>query len=148
MTRNRVYSILFAGNLLAGAAGGNGFRINNFNRTAKVKSITFDIRFEDVTNAQQIPTEQNNVARYRLDAVSVPGEGGFTQVFEDYFEVNIHAVGNGNAFTLTRPSTIKLDSFYIRNQLRFAFTISNQDILNEIAYVGTVVVEIEDIEST
>jgi hypothetical protein len=148
MSKSRVYSILFNSTLLAGAAGGCGFRINNFNRTSKVKSLIFDMRIENVTTGQQIPAEMNEVVRYRLDVISNPNTQTFTQVFEDYFEVNVHAIGNGNSITFMRPREVKLDSFHIRNELRFSFVISNVDLLNEIAYVGTVIVEIEDVEST
>lgn len=148
MSKNRVYSILFTSTLLAGAAGGCGFRINNFNRTSKLKSVYFDMRVENVTTAQQIPESMNEVVRYRLDVVTNPATGVFTQVFENYFEVNAHTIGNGDAITMTRPKDLRLDSFYVRNELRFSLVISNQDLINKIAYLGTIVVELEDVEST
>jgi hypothetical protein len=139
--KNRVYTAAFQNLVLPGAAMNVTFQINNFNRTAKLKSLFFDLRIrENVTNLP-LQLENNNTQLFQLviNAFASP----FAQIFEAVAGAVIFA--NGVQFIMRRPNQLKFDSFYIPDTLGFAFNYQNFDLLLSFVYEVTVVCEIEDI---
>lgn len=145
MRKLRVYTVINTELVNAGAAGGNNFQLNNYNRTCLLRSILFDIQITNLANHQLLPLEQNTTQDFVLHIDAFPIGIPFAQLFEDPL-VPALFVNNGIAFDLYRPKQIVFDSFYLRNSLNFDFVCHNWDVLLNYNYLMSLTVEIEDIE--
>jgi hypothetical protein len=141
---NRVYTVTLHGGAAAGGANQNHqFLLKNENRTALLKSIAFDIRLATVVPDTILPLEQNTTQHFGLSVIGV--QGNFANIFQDFTVPGV-VVANGSQFDFYRPGQIKLDSFFIRNNLLFAFNYYNNDALIAYEYFASIIVEIQDLE--
>jgi hypothetical protein len=150
MIVNRVYSALIETDVLPGlpAIFNINWRINNYGRSFKLKYLDFDIQISQRTvPIHMIPLEENTNQEFVLQVVGFPAGTPVAETFED---ISIPAVflENGLQFNLYKPKQLRFDSFYVRNSLQFFLIYTNWDLLLTYHFRASIIVEIEETEST
>jgi len=141
---NKVFTILWANDINAGAVVGNQAFVNNNNRQWKLKSIFFDLNFREQVSNIVLPLETNTVLDYNLDIVSQPAATMIGTAFENCTPAG-NVAANGGQISLYRPGQLFFDSFFIVNQLLIIFSIINRAAI-VYRYNGICTLEIEEVK--
>jgi len=148
MTQNRVYTIeLYAASVVPGAVGDCSIDIKNENRTALLKSVTFDIRIRLAAAPWTLlPLAMNTTQAFDLHIVALPLGNLHSQIFAPTGTGDAYIATTGARFTMFTPGQIKFESFFIRSTLRFNLAYQNWDALLNYQYGASIIAEIQDID--
>jgi hypothetical protein len=143
---NRTYTLNLEQVVPPNLNGNVTFYIDNYNRSFKLKSISFDLSIINNANNFLLPLEQNTTQAFSLGIFALPVPTQFAQIFEDIVETIAGSVAyNGSNFKIYRPGQRIFNSFFINQRLNFIFAYANLDPLLTYLYNATIIVETEDI---
>jgi hypothetical protein len=148
MKKNRVYTLTLLQTAPAASDADVQWFIENPNREALLKSISFDIqiRYPGVAITNVLPLEQNTTQSFRLLIFSIPVGNLFAQALGTITEDIAGSVNaNGNAIHIFKPGQLNFNSFYINNGLIVHFQYHNYDAAVAHTYQAQFNFEIEDI---
>jgi len=131
---------------LAPVGGTHGWThvLNFTNREAKIKSVTWDLRVMVTGTANNLPLDGINVLGYDLVLGILGGRIGNHIDLIGAIPAGGVIVGNGTQIYLYKPGQYLFDSFYLRTDLDFNFTIVNNDPLINYTYGCSFIFETQE----
>lgn len=137
----RIHTIVLGDSVAPAGSSNCIFDLSIPNRTAKVRSIYFDIRMANHNSPYDFLNRYTQTSQNMSLDLYAP-TSNFAEAFSPQTNPGI-VISTGIEFLITAGSQMFFDSFFVRNSLRFSWSYSNNDASKTVDYRMSLVTEIE-----
>jgi hypothetical protein len=127
----------------AGATYDANWNLNIINRTAIIKSISYDLKLFNANTFQHIPKFDNSSFIFHRLNLGVPPGVAIGSIFENFTPVTFAPL-TGQGMSFFAPCQRVFEGWFIRNTLYCEFYMENHDVLINIAFEISVIIEVDD----